>query len=265
MALIASFKEIFVFFLRQERRARRAKVFLLLGMVPALILLITKIIELTTPDPEVTAAQIFSRAMLIVFIQFMIPVLALLYGAMVVNEEVDHKTLVFLGTAPVPKPAVVLGKFSVYAVVTAVIINAGLIMCFLVVNIDRLTKMVNVKAFFSFMGAGMLAMIAYMALFTLMGTLMKKSIVVGILVLGWENVVQYFPGVTQKFTIIHWIKSMLPRISDGDTSLLRVLVFRLEASSSMESLAVLMVFTIAVMAAACWIFLNKEYIISETE
>lgn len=265
MALIASYKEIFLFFLRQERRARRTKIFLLLGMVPALILVITKIIELTTPDPEVTAAQVFSRAILIVFIQFMIPVLTLLYGSMVVNEEVDHKTMVFLGTAPIPKPAVVLGKFSAYAVVTAVIINAGLIMCFLVVNIDRLNKMVNVKSFFSFIGAGTLALIAYLALFTLMGSLMKKSIVVGILVLGWENIVQYFPGVTQKFTIIHWIKSMLPRVADGDTSLLKVLVFRLEASSPIESLAVLMVFTAAVLAAACWVFQNKEYIISDSD
>jgi len=265
MALFAAFKEIFVFFLRQERRARRTKIFLLLGMVPALILAITKIIELTTPDPEVTAAQFFSRAILIVFIQFMIPVLALLYGSMVVNEEVDHKTLVFLGTAPVPKPSVVLGKYSAYALVTAVIIGAGLIMCFLVVNIDRLNNMINVSIFFSFMGAGMLALIAYLALFTLMGTIMKKSIVVGILVLGWENIVQYFPGVTQKFTSIHWIKSLLPRVSDGDTSMLKVLVFRLEASSPLASLAVLMVFTVVVLGAASWIFLNKEYIISETE
>jgi ABC-type transport system involved in multi-copper enzyme maturation permease subunit len=226
---------------------------------------VTKIVELTYPDPEVTAAQIFTRAMLIVFIQFLIPILALFFGSSIINEEVDNKTLVFLTTSPIPKPAVILGKFVAYVLLGGIIVNVGLFLCFLTVNIDQLGNMVYAKQFLSFVGAGFLALISYMALFTLLGTIMKKAgVVLGLMfIFGWENLVQYFPGVTQKFTIIHWIKSMLPRVYEGG-SFLKILMFRLEPSSTGESLAVLTIFVISALVAACYVFSNKEYILSDS-
>ena len=110
-----------------------------------------------------------------------------------------------------------------------------------------------------------MALVAYMALFTLLGTIMKKAgVVLGLLfIFGWENSVQYFPGVTQKFTVIHWIKSMLPRVSE-DSSFLQILMFRLEPSSTLESLVVLTIFVIGALTAASFVFRNKEYILSDS-
>ncbi len=265
MSLKDAYKEIFAFFFKEELKSKRTRIFFLISFLPVLILIITKIVEMNSPNPEVTAAQIFSRAMLIVYIQFLIPILSLFFGSSIINEEVDNKTLVFLTTSPIPKPSVVLGKFTAFVLLGAIIVNAGLVLCFLTVNIDHMGQMVNVKEFFRFLGAGILGLVAYMALFTLLGTIMKKAgVVLGLLfIFGWENLVQYFPGVTQKFTVIHWIKSLLPRVSEGN-SFLQILMFRLEPSSPMESVIVLTIFVIGAITAAAIVFKNKEYILSDS-
>ncbi len=70
-----------------------------------------------------------------------------------------------------------------------------------------------------------------------LGAFMKKSILLGLFfVFGWESVVQYFPGVTQKFTIIHWVKSLLP-IPPGQDGFL---IFQLQPSPALESVIVLL-------------------------
>jgi len=264
MSLTAAFKEIFVFFFKQDVKSKRTKIFLFFSLIPVLILLIAKIVELNNPAADVLAAKIFSRVILVVYIQLLIPILALLFGSLIVNEEVDNKTLVFLTTSPIPKPAVILGKYAAYILLSAIIVNLGLLLCFLIVNISPSGQAPQVREFLSYLGVGTLALVTYTAFFTLLGTLFKKSMVLGILfIFGWENVVQYFPGTTQKFTIIHWIKSLLPAASDGG-SFLRFLVFRLEPSSTAESLIVLMLFIAAALVASSLIFQNKEYLLSDT-
>lgn len=264
MSLIAAIKEIYKFFLVQELKSRRTKIFFIISLIPVLVLLLAKVVELTNPNSDVTAAMVFSRVLLIVYIQLLIPVLALVYGGLIVNEEVDQKTLVFLTTSPIPKPSVVIGKYGAYATLSAITVNIGLVLCFLIININRLGDMIYVKAFFSFIGAGLLALVAYMGLFTLLGTLMKKSMVMGLLfIFGWENVVQYFPGVTQKFTLIHYIKSLLPS-GGGKASFLYFLLVRVQPSSTAESITMLLLILVASLALAAFVFQNREYVLSDS-
>lgn len=262
MGLLAASKEIFTFFFKQGIKSKKAKIFFLLSFLPVLVLLIAKIIELTNPAARISAAEIFSKAMLIIYIQLLVPILALLFGSLVINEEIDDKTLIYLTTSPVPKPAVILGKYLAYIVLSAIIINAGLLLCFLVINIDQLGEVSYLKQFLTFIGVGGLALIAYSAFFTLLGTLVKKSVILGLLfIFGWESVVQYFPGVTQKFTFIHYIKSLLPYTADN----VKFLVFKLEPSGTGESIVVLLLLTILSLFAASLIFKRKEYILSEND
>ena len=265
MSLTAAFKEIFVFFFKQDIKSKRTKIFLFFSLVPVLILLIAKIVELNNPEADVLAAKIFSGGILIAYIQLLIPILALLFGSFIVNEEVDNKTLVFLTTSPIPKSAVILGKYTAYILLSAFIINLGLLLCFLIVNVGPSDQTVQFREFLSYLGVGSLSLVTYTAFFTLLGTLFKKSMVLGIMfIFGWENVVQYIPGTTQKFTIIHWIKSLLPAAASDSGSFLRFLVFRLEPSSTVESLVVLILFIAAALVASSIIFKNKEYILSDT-
>ncbi|MCJ7525348.1 MAG: ABC transporter permease, partial [Candidatus Aminicenantes bacterium] len=92
------------------------------------------------------------------------------------------------------------------------------------------------------------------------GAFMKKSVLIGLFfVFGWESVVQYFPGVTQKFTIIHWIKSLLP-VPSGEGGFL---IFQLQPSPALESVLMLLGAGFVFLFLAVFIFERKEYILSD--
>jgi len=262
MGLIASIKEIFSFFFKQGIKSKKAKVFFVLSMIPVVILLIAKIIELTNPDSFISASQIFNRVMVVIYIQLMIPILALFFGSMIINEEVENKTLIYLTTAPIPRPGILIGKFLAYVLLSAIIINLGLLFAFLVVNMDNLMEFAYIKSFFNFLGSGLLALLAYSGFFALASAVIKRSMIFGLLfIFGWESVVQYLPGTTQKFTIMHYVKSILPATSEN----VKFLVFRLQPSGNVESIVILLLITIVAMGVASYAFLNKEYILTDTD
>jgi ABC-2 type transport system permease protein len=101
----------------------------------------------------------------------------------------------------------------------------------------------------------------YTAFFTFIGTILKKSIMFGLIFsFGWENVIQYFPGSTQKFTIVHYLKSLLPSVSRGRFSFL---LFRLEPSSTGTSIFMLFLIAAVFIVLACVLFTYKEYILKD--
>ncbi len=263
MDFIAACKEIYSFFFRHNLKSKRTKVLFLLSSVPVLVLLVTKIVELGNPGSDVSAEKVFSRVLLVIYFQLLIPVLALLFGTLIVNEEIDHKTLIFLTTSPIPKPSIIVGKYAAFVTLSVIIIHSGLLLCFIIININHLGAMSYVSEFLSFMGVGILALFAYMALFTLMGTLMKKALVLGLMfIFGWENIVQYIPGTTQKFTVSHYLKSLLNDNSSSN-SILSFLMSKLEPSSTVESITVLLLLMIVSLVGASYVFQNKEYVISD--
>ena len=199
--------------------------------------------------------------MLSLYFQLLIPVLALFFGTTIVNEELDNKTLVYLTTAPVPPPHRPAGQ--VPGRLPAAAADRRQRLSALLPGRRRSTAWARPrpgKSWALFLGTSLLALFCYSALFTLLGAFMKKSILLGLFfVFGWESVVQYFPGVTQKFTIIHWIKSLLP-VPPGQGGFL---IFQLQPSPALESVAVLLIAGLLFLAVAVFIFERKEYILSD--
>ncbi|MBM3284561.1 MAG: ABC transporter permease, partial [Candidatus Aminicenantes bacterium] len=73
---------------------------------------------------------------------------------------------------------------------------------------------------------------------------------------GGENVIQYFPGSTQRFAIVHYLKSFLPGVAPGRFSFL---TFRLEPTQPAVALLVLFLITAGFLGLACLLFSQKEY------
>ena len=205
-------------------------------------------------------ADFFAKIMLSLYFQLLIPVLALFFGSSIVNDELDNKTLVYLTTVPVPRRAVLLGKYLAAFLLAALLIVVGFLLCFLAASLTRLGDAAAWEELGLFLGTSLLALFCYSALFTALGAFMKKSILLGLFfVFGWESVVQYFPGVTQKFTIVHWVKSLLP-IPPGEGGFL---IFQLQPSPALESVAVLLGAGLLFLCLAVFIFERKEYILSD--
>jgi ABC-2 type transport system permease protein len=245
---------IFASFFRSGLRATRTRVFILLSLIPVLLMFIVRMV-----DPS-SAPDFFSKVMLSLYFQLLIPVLALFFGTTIVNEELDNKTLVYLTTSPVPRQAVILGKYLAAFLLLLLIVGSGFLLSFLAAAANRIGQAAAWEELGVFLGTSLLALFCYSALFTMLGTFMKKSILLGLFfVFGWESVVQYFPGVTQKFTIIHWIKSLLPVQSDQGG----FLIFQLQPSPALESVLVLLIAGLIFLILAVLIFERREYILSD--
>lgn len=241
-------------------RSKRTRVFMLLAMVPVLLMVAARVMQGVGTVSARDVAGFFSHFMLSLYFQLLIPVLALFFGSSIVNDELDNKTLVYLTTVPVPRRAVLLGKYLAAWLLAALLIVAGFLLCFLAASLTRLGDAAAWEELGLFLGTALLALFCYSALFTALGAFMKKSILLGLFfVFGWETVVQYFPGVTQKFTIVHWVKSLLP-IPPGQSSFL---IFQLQPSPALESVAVLIAAGLLFLYLAVFIFERKEYILSD--
>ncbi|MBN2399132.1 MAG: ABC transporter permease subunit [Candidatus Aminicenantes bacterium] len=245
---------IFSSFFKSGLKTARTRVFILLSLVPVLLMVIVRLIDASG------APDFFSHIMLSLYFQLLIPVLALFFGTTIVNEELDNKTLVYLTTCPVPRRSIILGKYLAAFMLLLTIVASGFLLSFMAAAANRLGQLAAWEELGIFLGTSMLALFCYSALFTLAGTFMKKSILIGLFfVFGWESVVQYFPGVTQKFTIIHWIKSLLPvGASQGG-----FLIFQLQPSPALESILVLLAAGALFLFLAVFIFERKEYILSD--
>jgi ABC-2 type transport system permease protein len=245
---------IFTSFFRSGLKATRTRVFMLLSLAPVLLMIIVRLVD------AANAPDFFSRIMLSLYFQLLIPVLALFFGTTIVNEELDNKTLVYLTTSPVPRRAVILGKYLAAFLLLIMIVGIGFLLSFLAAAFNRLNQAAAWEELGVFLGASLLALFCYSTLFTMLGTFMKKSILLGLFfVFGWESVVQYFPGTTQKFTIIHWVKSLLPVQADQGG----FLIFHLQPSPALESVAVLLVAGLLFLFLAVFIFQRREYILSD--
>ena len=256
-----SFISVFSVFFSLGRKARRTRFFILLSLLPVAVALIIKCNQILARSRSFDNLDLFSNIIMIFYLQLIILILALFYGTSVCSEEVEGKTLPYLLTRPVPKSAVVLGKYAAYTVIVIGMVSLGLVLSFVVLNFDNFLDRSIFLPLFRYWGVLILGIIAYAAFFTFFGSFLRRSIFFGLLFsFGWENVIQYFPGSTQRFAIVHYLKSFLPYASSGRFSFL---TFRLEPTPPGIALLALFLIVAGFLGLACLLFSRKEYIFED--
>ena len=260
--VLKSAGRIFSFFFSYGKKTRRTKVFYLISLFPVMIAVVIKSSQIFSIGPSLTGIQIFSNMIMTFYLQFLILILSLFFGTSVCSEEIENKTLTYLTTRPIPKSAIILGKYAAYSLLAVLMVAIGLVASFFILNFEKLLDFSLYSILLKDLGVLSLGVICYMALFTLIGTFLRRSIIVGLIFsFGWENVIQYFPGSTQKFAIVHYLKSLLPsHFSGGKFS---ILLFQLEPTSTGTAIAVLFLLTSVFLALACFVFSRREYILED--
>ena len=260
-AYLDALGRVFSVFWALGRKARRTRFFFLFSLLPAAVALIIRLSELFSGRSPHEGTYVFTNIIMFFYLQMIILVLALFYGTSVCSEEVEGKTLPYLTTRPVPKSAVVLGKYAAYSLITVVMVGLGLVLSFLILNFDRLLEPEVDLVLLRYMGVLLFGLIAYGAFFTFLGSALKRSIFFGLLFcFGWENVIQYFPGSTQRLAVVHYLKSFLPAAPPGRFAFL---TFRLESTPPGLAVLVLGLFTAVCLALAGLVFSKKEYILED--
>ena len=256
-----STKDVFAFFFSLTKKSRRTKIFFVLSFLPVFMAFVVKFSQIFQLSRNIEGIYIFNNMIIAFYLQFLILILALFYGSSVTSEELEGKTLTYLTTRPVSKSAIILGKYLAYLVMIVFMVTLGVVFSFLVLNLNDLLDVSLYRVLLRDVAALALGLMCYTAFFTFVGTILKKSIMFGLIFsFGWENVIQYFPGSTQKFTIVHYLKSLLPSVSRGRFSFL---LFRLEPSSTGTSILMLFLIAAVFIVLGCVLFTYKEYILKD--
>lgn len=258
---IKSTRNVFSFFFFLGKKARKTKVFYLISFLPIIMALVIKSVQIFSSGHYIQGISIFSNMIMVFYLQFLILILALFFGTSVCSEEIEGKTLTYLTTRPVSKSAIILGKFAAYTLLIILMTGTGLIISFLILNANNLLDFSLYKILLKYTVVLILGLICYTSFFTFIGTFLKRSILFGLVFsFGWENVIQYFPGSTQRFAIVHYLKSLLPFPSGGRFSFL---LFRLEATPPAVAVFMLFLMTGVFLVLASLFFSKKEYIFED--
>jgi ABC-2 type transport system permease protein len=198
---------------------------------PVLLAIIARLLQasgipaLRVNGVRVGGAGIFGMMIWVLFVRFIVPVLGVFYGTALVADEVEDKTITYLFTRPIQRGAVLVGKYLAYLVCTTlVVLPSVMLVYFLMVPLNEIpgTFTLLVKD----LGILAIGLAVYGALFALVGAVLKRPLVIGLVfAFGWEQIALLMPGYLKRFTLAYYVQSLVPHAmpSDGTTSLLQAL------------------------------------------
>jgi ABC-type transport system involved in multi-copper enzyme maturation permease subunit len=260
---------IFELSLGQILWSRRTMFLALVVGGPVLLAIVARLVDASGVAPlrvngvRVSGAGIFGMMIWVLYLRFIVPVLGVFYGTALIADEVEDKTITYLFTRPIQRGAVLVGKYLAYLVCTAlVVLPSVMIVYFLLVPFREMSG--SFVPLVKDLGILAIGLAVYGALFALIGALLKRPLLVGLVfAFGWEQVALLMPGYLKRFTVAYYLQCLEPHAmpSDGAMSLLET-VFR-DVPSAGASLFWLFVALAASLYLAARTVERREYVLDQ--
>ena len=217
---------------------------------------------------EVAGATLFGFMIWLFYLRFIVPVLGVFYGTALIADEVEDRTITYLFTRPIPRGAVLMGKYLAYLACTGlVVLPSVMVVYFLLVPVTGGSLGAAFPALVKDLGLLGLGLAVYGAVFALVGASFKRPLLSGLIfVFGWEPVIVAVPGYLKKFTIAHYLQALVPHAMPQDSvgsvlqSILQVFGSPPSVWSSLVWLAVIWVTGLAL---ATRVVERREYVLDQ--
>lgn len=241
---------------------------LLVGLPVLLALFLRALVGLGAPildETRMTGAGIFGILIWLVYLRIVVPLLGVFYGTSLIADEVEDKTITYLFTRPIPKGAVLAGKYLAYLVCTVFVVLPSVMLVYLLIApmgdstlggsfIDLVKDLVLLA----------LGLAVYGAVFAFVGAKFKRPLLIGLVfIFGWEQVALTFPGYLRYYTVVYYVQALVPHAMPNDSALSMIQgIFRTTPSlaTSLISLAVIWGLFLWI---ASWVVERKEYILEQ--
>ncbi|MGH9866765.1 MAG: ABC transporter permease [Candidatus Polarisedimenticolia bacterium] len=211
---------------------------------------------------ELTGFSLTSFIIVNGYVHVLLLVVTLFYGTALVSDELEDKTITYLFSRPVPKRTIYLGKYLAYVVAAGLLLLPSAAMCFLIsMAADPPGESSrHLPIFFQDLGVLSIGIIAYGALYAVIGAVAKRPVFVGLaFTFIWETVVTFIPGYLSKLTIKHYLSALLPHAVSQ-----RGIIGLFEATTSpATAVVVLLLATAGLLALGAWVFTNREYVLEQ--
>jgi len=269
MTFLQASRRVFDLSLGEMLWSRRTIFMALVVGGPVILALIVKGVEyfgmsaLRVNNQRVGGFGIFGVMIWMLFLRFIVPVLGVFYGTALMADEIEDKTITYLFTRPIPRGAVLVGKYLAYLACTfLVVLPSVMIVYFMLVPFSALPG--TFGSLLTDLGLLALGLAVYGGVFAFVGAFFKRPLVIGLVfAFGWEQVVLVVPGSMRQFTIAYYLQGLVPHAmpSEGVTSILQGL-FR-ENPPAMVCLAWLFAELGVFLWLATRVVERKEYVLEQ--
>ncbi len=260
------------FFLRAGTHSRRTWWMVVLGLFPVGCAVLLWLFKPLLEPEGVGLWELYPQLGQLLYLDILLPLVAVFVGAAVIADEVDERTLPYLLLRPVPRPAIVLSKMLAGVITLGLILTLSLFCTWvvLVADPDSGGMSANISVLLSGQAVLLLGLVAYLPFFTLFGGLMKRPVLVGLLfIFGWERLVSALPGSIRLFSIAHYLHVLFPSMPQAGGQDLRAAIFGAiipvreisDAAAVLIALGIAAVFTLLAALLPGW----KEYRLDQGE
>jgi ABC-2 type transport system permease protein len=239
--------------------SRRSLLMAILLGLPMAFALLYRIIAASKGASSTSPDELYGYIVALYAIRNVVPLASLFYATALVADEVEGKTLTYLLTRPIPRASILAGKFAAYLATTiAMALPATVVTFFLLATAPGSEGVAaHVGDLLRDLGVLALALLSYGALFTLLGVVLRRPIIPGLLFLFVWELTANLPGYMPRLTLTAYLRSLVRhRIADDSFFGLSV-----EVLPAPLCLLVLALSTAALLAAALWIFSTREYVL----
>lgn len=220
---------IFDLSLEQMLWSRRTIFMALVVGGPVLIAMLVRAVEALSGrgGPQIEgvvlgSSTIFGLMVWVFFLRFAVPVLAVFYGTSLIADEVEDKTLTYLFTRPIPRGAVLVGKYLAYLVCTMAVVLPSLVIIYLLIfsrpGAALATGFLDLLKDLAAIAVGLAV---YGAVFAWVGAHFKRPLLMGLaFVFAWEPAILVVPGYLKQLTVAYYLQGLVPHALPADASAL---------------------------------------------
>ena len=152
-------------------------------------------------------------------LSFLLPVLSMIYGASLIRNDMDDRSITPVITAPLDRRTSYLGYYITLVLVVALILLlvnlAGWSSYFLLTSVDG--DALNILL--SYSAVLLIGAVVYSSLFLMLGAVLKQPMYVGLIyAFVWEGFIGALPGAISNYTLMHQLKIIATSLlNDGST------------------------------------------------
>jgi ABC-type transport system involved in multi-copper enzyme maturation permease subunit len=213
---------------------------------------------------DVNGPAMFGMMIWIAYVRFSVPVLGVFYGTALIADEVEDKTITYLFTRPIPRGAVLAGKYLAYLACTLCVVLPSIVIVWLLVipvggglgaNFpDLVTDLALVAA----------GLAVYGALFALVGCTLKRPLLFGLVfIFGWETVILAIPGYLKRFSVAYYVQGLVPHAMPSDSTMSLLQGVMREIPSLPQCLFWMTVIEVACLWLAMRAVSRREYVLEQ--
>jgi ABC-type Na+ efflux pump permease subunit len=269
LSLTAAARRVFELSFGEMLWSRRTIFMALVVGGPVLLAVIFRVVEafgapaLRVNGARVAGGSVFGVMIWMLYVRFIVPVLGLFYGTSLMADEVEDKTITYLFTRPIPRGAVLLGKYLAYLASTALVVLPSVMLTyFLTVPFSQVPS--TFRSLVLDLGILALGLAVYGAVFAFVGARMKRPLVGGLIfAFGWEPLALALPGYLRQFTVARHLQALVPHAMPSDGALSLLQGFFRDTPSLPGALAWLAGLTVVFLWLAMRTVTRREYVLEQ--